>query len=153
MLQASIWLFMVRFETQLKGLKHRLAYSCHRENVDEEEDLFEKTVAEASAVEKLLVQLMSTLALIFAFGSWVPLLLIIAPACVWIQRCALVWCQNTSSRRDFGRDLATNILVESALVTCNLDLALVWCCRSNLESHNFIGSAAWGSGRVQHSHW
>ena len=117
MLQASIWLFMVRFETQLKGLKHRLAYSCRRENVDEEEDLFEKTVAEASAVEKLLVQLMSTLALIFAFGSWVPLLLIIAPACVWIQRCALVWCQNTSSRRDFGRDLATNILVESALIS------------------------------------
>ena len=73
--QASIW--AIAEHSLIKRLKAWVR--------SKEEDAFASTVQHADRVEGMLVNLMCSTALVFAFGCWLPWLLIFAPVFIMVN--------------------------------------------------------------------
>ena len=58
-----------------------------------------------------MIKILATLMAMGVFGSMIPMLLLLAPVGVWLQLCALRWC-DAHDQREFGEQLASHALVQ-----------------------------------------
>ena len=64
---------------------------------------YEKTLDQAAELEMHLVQIISTYCVIGLFGSFVPILLLLAPLYVWTTLCVLRHNESAGQQRAFGQ--------------------------------------------------
>ena len=76
----------------------------HSEGLKETQKAIVKT-------EKELVKILATLVTVGVFGCVIPVLLLLAPAAVWLQLCSLTWCLEHDTRQ-FAERMAGNVMTQ-----------------------------------------
>merc|ERR1712072_517386 len=92
---------------------------------NDDDDLHDKLMTSTRAVQQQLAGIISRMITMMAFGTLVPVLLMLAPAVSWLNLRAAQWVASHSEEKQFGEVLAEQILVQAPVfVFRNLGLAL-----------------------------